>query len=207
MYTVSTLGIKRGFRLKWVVFLTVDGRLLSFRCMTSKLPSGGTLPEIRLPLVGGGEATLGQADHALNWRLVFIYRGLHCPICHQYLKKLDSLKADFLAAKAEIIVASGDPEERAAAMVEQEGLSLQVAYGLSIEQMKSLGLWISEPRSDDETDRPFAEPALFAINTDGKIQLIDQSNTPFNRSDLVELLDTVIWIQENDYPIRGTYGQ
>ena len=56
-----------------------------------------------------------------------------------------------------------------------------------------------EPRSSDETDRPFAEPALFAINSDGVIQLIDQSNTPFNRSDLDELLDTVIWIQENNY--------
>lgn len=174
---------------------------------TNKLDSGGILPEITLPLVSGSEATLGQAADPQNWRLVFIYRGLHCPICHQYLKKLDSLREQFLEAKAEIIVASGDPEEKAKAMVEQEGLKLQVAYGLSIEQMQSLGLWISEPRSTDETDRPFAEPALFAINTDGKIQLIDQSNTPFNRSDLVELLDTVIWVQENNYPIRGTYGQ
>ena len=174
---------------------------------THKLDSGGILPEITLPLIGGGEATLGKADDAQNWRLVFIYRGLHCPICHQYLKKLDSLKEDFLKAKAEIIVASGDPEEKAQTMVEEEALSLQVAYGLNIEQMQSLGLWISEPRSADEVDRPFPEPAMFAINTDGKIQLIDQSNTPFNRSDLAELLDTVIWIQENNYPIRGTYGQ
>lgn len=28
---------------------------------------------------------------------------------------------------------------------------------------------------------------------------------PFNRSDLAELLDTVEWIQTNDYLIRGTY--
>jgi len=35
--------------------------------------------------------------------------------------------------------------------------------------------------------------------------LIEISNTPFNRADLAELLDTVIWVQENDYPIRGTY--
>lgn len=174
---------------------------------TAKLDSGGLLPEIKLPLVNGGEATLGIADDANNWRLVFVYRGLHCPICHQYLKKLDSLKAQFLEAGAEIIVASGDPKEKAAAMVEEENLSLQVAYDLSVEQMQSLGLWISEPRSSDETDRPFPEPAMFAINTDGKIQLIDQSNTPLNRSDLTELLDTVIWIRENDYPIRGTYGQ
>lgn len=174
---------------------------------TNKLDSGGILPEITLPIVGGGQATLGQASQADHWRLVFIYRGLHCPICHEYLKKLDSLKDDFAQAKAEIIVASGDPEAKAAQMVAEEQLSLQVAYGLGIEQMRSLGLWISEPRSADEVDRPFPEPALFAINTDGKIQLIDQSNTPFNRSDLTELLDTVIWIRENDYPIRGTYGQ
>lgn len=174
---------------------------------THKLDSGGILPEITLPIVGGGEATLGQADNSDNWRLVFIYRGLHCPICHQYLKQLDSLKEKFLEAKAEIIVASGDPQEKAEAMVSEEGLTLQVGYGLSVEQMQALGLWISEPRSADETDRPFPEPALFAINTDGKIQLIDQSNTPFNRSDLNELLDTVIWVRENDYPIRGTYGQ
>jgi len=174
---------------------------------THKLDSGGILPEITLPTVEGPDVTLGKADDTSNWRLVFIYRGLHCPICHQYLKKLDSLKGKFLEAKAEIIVASGDPQEKAEAMVKEESLSLQVAYGLSIEQMQSLGLWISEPRSADEVEYPFPEPAMFAINTDGKIQLIDQSNTPFNRADLTELLDTVIWIQENDYPIRGTYGQ
>lgn len=174
---------------------------------SQKLDSGGILPEITLPLVGGGEATLGKADDSKNWRLVFIYRGLHCPICHKYLSKLNSLKAKFLAANSEIIVVSADPVEKAEAMLKEEGLDLQVAYGLGLEQMQSLGLWISEPRSDDTVDHLFPEPALFAINTDGKIQLIDQSNTPFNRSDLGELLDTVIWIQENNYPIRGTYGQ
>ncbi|MEM8550584.1 MAG: redoxin domain-containing protein [Verrucomicrobiota bacterium] len=174
---------------------------------SNKLYSGGILPEITLPLVGGGEATLGQADNPAHWRLVFIYRGYHCPICHQYLKQLESLKDKFLAAKAEIIVASGDPEGKAAKMVTDERLTYPVAYALSIPQMESLGLWISIPRSEQETDRPFAEPGLFAINTEGKIHLIDQSNTPFNRSDLNELLDTVEWVQENNYPIRGTYGQ
>ena len=172
-----------------------------------KLDSGGQLPEITLPLVGGGEATLGNADTPGNWRLVFIYRGLHCPICHKYLKKLNSLKDDFLKTKAEIIVASGDPKEKAEAMVAEEALEIQVAYDLTVPQMLSLGIWISEPRPTDDVDQPFPEPALFAINSEGKIQLIDQSNTPFNRSDLEELLDTVIWIRENDYPIRGTYGQ
>ena len=57
-----------------------------------------------------------------------------------------------------------------------------------------------------ETDRPFAEPATFALNKKGKIQLIELSNTPFNRADLSELLETLEWIDENDYPIRGTHS-
>lgn len=139
--------------------------------------------------------------------MVFIYRGYHCPVCHQYLKRLESLKDQFTGAKAEIIVASGDPVEKAQKMVEEEGLTFPVAYGLSTDQMQSLGLWISEPRSEKEADRPFAEPGLFAINENRKIHLIDQSNTPFNRADLGELLETVEWVRENNYPIRGTFGQ
>ncbi len=90
-------------------------------------------------------------------------------------------------------------------MVEKRRLTFPVGYGLTIEQMKELGLYISIPRSPEETDRPFAEPGTFAINGEGKIQLIELSNTPFNRADLVELQDTIEWIQDNDYPVRGTY--
>jgi hypothetical protein len=54
-------------------------------------------------------------------------------------------------------------------------------------------------------DTPFPEPGMSAINPDGKVQLIDVSNTPFNRSDPEELIETFDWIQEANYPIRGTY--
>ena len=172
---------------------------------TKKLSSGSRLPQITLSLVGGGKVTLGQPQNKGNWQLIFVYRGLHCPICKQYLKKLESLKDKFLATGATLVTVSGDPESKAVSMVESIGLSFPVGYGLSIEQMQALGLYISHPRSPQETDRPFAEPGMFAVNTEGKVQLIDISNTPFNRSDLGELLETVEWIQENDYPIRGTY--
>ena len=33
--------------------------------------------------------------------------------------------------------------------------------------MQALGLYVSTPRSPQETDRPFAEPGLFLINPDG----------------------------------------
>ncbi len=172
---------------------------------TQKLSSGGRLPEFTLPLVKGGSVTLGKPETEGNWQLVFVYRGFHCPICKQYLTKLESLKDQFLKFNAEVVAVSGDPEPKALKMVEAHGLTFPVAFDLSIEQMKELGLYISNPRSPDETDRPFSEPGMFAVNAEGNVQLIDISNTPFHRADLVEVVETVEWIQENNYPIRGTY--
>lgn len=161
---------------------------------------------MKLPLVGGGEVTLGTPTNHGHWQVVIIYRGLHCPLCHRYLARLEELRDGFSKAGAELIALSGDPLEKAEAMIREHQLKFPVAYGLSIAQMQELGLYVSDPRNPEETDRPFAEPATFAVNGDGKLHLIEISNTPFNRADLAELLDTVEWIQENDYPIRGTHA-
>lgn len=174
--------------------------------MSHKLTSGGTLPALILTLFGGGDVTLGKPTQEGNWQVVIIYRGLHCPLCRKYLARLEELKDGFAKAGAELVAVSGDPLEKAETMISEQGLTIPVAYGLTVEQMKELGLYISDPRSADETDRPFAEPATYAVNSDGLLHLIEISNTPFNRADLAELLDTVEWIRENDYPIRGTHS-
>ena len=91
-------------------------------------------------------------------------------------------------------------------MVESAKLAIPVDHSLSIQPIKKLRLYILNSSSHKETDRPFPEPGKFAINTEGKIHLIDISNTPFNRSDLGELLKIIECIKDNDYPIiRGTY--
>ncbi len=58
-------------------------------------------------------------------------------------------------------------------------------------------------RSPQETDRPFAAPATFAINPDCKVQVIDISNASFSRPDLASLLSGLKFIQEKQYPVRG----
>jgi len=171
----------------------------------NKLLSGSQLPEITLSLIKGSEVTLGQPHKKGNWQLTFVYRGLHCPLCKKYLQKLESLKTKFLAKGAEVVAVSGDPKDKAMQMVKSAKLSISVGYSLSIQQMKNLGLYISNPSSQEETDLPFPEPGMFAVNAEGKIHLIHVSNTPFNRSGLSELLETKECIKENDYPIRGTY--
>ena len=169
--------------------------------MPSSLAAGSRFPEMTLPLVGGGEVTLGGPG---GWRLVIVYRGKHCPLCRKYLAGLEEIKDDFAEIGVDIVLVSGDPEEKAAATVAEWGQTLPVAYGLSLAQMHELGLYVSDPRSPEETDRPFSEPGLFVLNPEGAIQIVDLSNAPFSRPDLAGIARGIAFVREKGYPIRGT---
>jgi hypothetical protein len=58
-----------------------------------------------------------------------------------------------------------------------------------------------------ETDHNFSEPALFVINENGGLQIVDLSNNPFVRPELESLVNGIGWIRnpDNNYPIRGTF--
>ncbi|KIN64588.1 Thioredoxin peroxidase [Sulfitobacter noctilucicola] len=169
------------------------------------LAAGSEFPNIEVPKLGGGTLVLGAPQGGHDWKLVVVYRGLHCPICKKYLAQLDDLTADFADLGVDVVAVSGDGEEKARSMVDEKELKLPLGYGLTISQMNELGLYISDPRSPQETDQPFAEPGLFVVNGEGKIQIIDISNAPFARPDLSSLVNGVKFVRENDYPIRGTH--
>ena len=99
---------------------------------------------------------------------------------------------------------SADPKEKAETEAADEKWRFPVGYDLSVDQMRTLGLYISEPRSPQETDRPFPEPALFITNPEGKLQIVDVSNAPFARPELNAVLSGLKFVQEKHYPIRGT---
>lgn len=169
--------------------------------MSKKLPAGADLPQIKLAAVGGGEVALGGQGE--KWQAIFVYRGLHCPICKTYLGKVEAKLGEFADMGAEVIAVSGDPKEKAEAFAEEVGLTMPVGYDLSVAQMRDLGLYISTPRSDTETDRPFPEPALFLTTPDGKVQIVEIANAPFVRPDLDLILRGLNRGKEG-YPIRGT---
>jgi len=166
-----------------------------------KLQAGAAMPALSVPKVGGGDIKIGDAG---RWQMVVVYRGKHCPICRRYLKGLDGLLEQFRALGAEVVAISGDPREKAETEAAEEGWRFPVGYGLTPEQMRTLGLYISEPRSPQETDRPFPEPGLFVVNPQGRAQVIDISNAPFARPDLQSVLNGLKFVQEKNYPIRGT---
>ncbi|WP_321575877.1 peroxiredoxin-like family protein [Sneathiella sp. P13V-1] len=173
---------------------------------SEKIKAGAAFPEFTVPLVEGGEIKVGGSNDEGRWKLVVIYRGLHCPLCAQYLEKLQSLKEDFLIQETDIIAISGDGLEKAKSQVAKGSLEIPIGYDLPISVMEKLGLYISNPRSPEETDRPFPEPGLFLIRPDGNVQIVDISNAPFSRPDLAMILRGSTFAREKNYPIRGTYS-
>ena len=166
-----------------------------------KIPAAAAFPKLELAAVGGAKVDVAAMP---GWRMLAVYRGKHCPLCKKYFKTLDGMVEDFKAAGVSVVAASADTKEKAEADVAEFGWRFPVGYGLTPDQMRTLGLYISEPRSAQETDRPFAEPGLFVVNPEGKIQIVEISNAPFARPDLAGILNGIKVIKERSYPIRGT---
>jgi len=168
---------------------------------STKLAAGAAFPDITIAQVGGGDLSPARQE---GWRMVVVYRGKHCPLCKKYLDRLNELHDDYQKAGISVIAVSGDPLGKARDQVSSGDLKFPVGYDLSPADMGRLGLYVSEPRSPEETDRAFPEPGLFVINPDNTLQIIDVSNAPFSRPDLGSLLDGLKFIQDKGYPIRGT---
>lgn len=171
-----------------------------------KLQAGIKFPNINVQMLSGDVKSLGTPDNGHDWKLVIVYRGQHCPICTKYLNQLETIKSSFTDVGVDIIAVSGDSKAQLESHLDKLDIEFPIAYGLTVEQMRTLGLYISEPRSEKETDHPFSEPAVFVINAEGDIQIIDISNAPFARPELAALANGLSFIRDNDYPIRGTHG-
>ena len=166
--------------------------------MSHKLMPGNGMPLISLSLLSGEQFSPGKRrDH---WELFVIYRGIHCPRCKTYLNKLEKLKSALEAIDVAFVVASADSRENAQKDANEHGWTMPVAYGFSLTDIQSLGLYAS--RHPD--GQFYAEPGLFVLNPEMKIQIIGVGNAASCRPDLDVLLDGIKGIQSRNLPITGT---
>ena len=149
------------------------------------------------------DATITIGAPKERWTMLFVYRGRHCPKCKAFLNKLNAMLADWQAI-LDVVVVSADTKEKALLDLEEFGWDFDLGYGLTEPQMRALGLYISSPLSEAETDSKFAEPGSFAIRPDGTLMLVDISNGPAARPDLEALLGGMKFNIDNNRPERGT---
>lgn len=174
---------------------------------TNKIHSGAVFPALPVQNLDGETMDISKPGGDADWRMIIVYRGVHCPLCTMYLNKLEESIAALADIGVDVAAVSADSKEQLEAHLERLDVNYPFYYGLTLEQMKHLGLYISVPRSDKETDHLFPEPGLFVINADGHLQVIDIANNPFTRAEPEALVSSLAWIRnpENNYPIRGTH--
>jgi len=172
-----------------------------------KLSAGTQLPTIIVNNQHDQSIELGKPHGENDWQLVVVYRGRHCPLCTRYLNELEKYQNQFAQLGVSISAVSADSKAQLNEHLNDLNITYPIGYGLTIKQMDSLGLYLSTPRNDTETDHVFAEPGLFVINQLGQVQVVDISNGPFVRPELEVLLSGIEFIRnpQNNYPIRGTF--
>lgn len=182
---------------------------------TERVKSGQPFPDIRVNTEDGRVVSLvptaapgGSTASSGRWTAVIFYRGQHCPVCTNFLNEAETMVGRFQGLGVDLVAVSADSQAQLERNREDDlNVSFPVYTGLTVEHMKMLGLYISEPMSDKETDHLFNEPAMFVVNPKNQIQLLDIANGPFFRPNLEQLLQGISYIIENRYPVRGTHDQ
>lgn len=172
-----------------------------------KLMPRQPVPPLEVATLGGGRWRLAEQSPE-HFTMIVFYRGLHCPICSNYLRDLDRKLADFEAMGLSVIAISSDDEERARQTKESWGLEkVTIGYGLDLGVARAWGLYISTGRGKTsvgiEEPPQFSEPGLFLVRPDGTLYASSVSTMPFARPHFGEVLKALEMIIEKDYPARG----
>ena len=160
------------------------------------------VPELDVATVGGGPWRL--AGQKPEWfTIVEFYRGYHCPRCKVHLLDLDHKIARFEERGCGVIAVSMDTQERAEASKREWGIGkLTLGYGLTEENARQWGLFISTPVQEKEP-YDFSEPAMFLVRPDGTLYSAVIHTTPFHRHHFADVMEAIDMIRARDYPPRG----
>ena len=159
-------------------------------------------PDLELPVVGGGHLRLADL-HPASFTMLVFNRGLHCPACQAQLRELDRRLDELTERGIEVVSISAETAERATRMRDEWGIArVPLAYGLSEEQMREWGLFVSRGVGGDEPP-VFNEPALFLLRPDGTVYYESLLSMPVGRPRLDDLFGGLDYWSAHDYPARG----
>lgn len=159
-------------------------------------------PDLEVETLDGGRWQL-SAQQPESFTMIVFYRGLHCPVCRQYLGELSGMGDEFESRGVEVIAVSGDTLDRAERARDQWELDgLKLGYELPVDVMRRWGLFVSKAIKDEEPDE-FGEPALVLVDPDGRVFYTAVNSMPFGRPKLEDIRDAVDFVKDRDYPARG----
>lgn len=174
-------------------------------------------PSLVVPTLSGETFDLSEQNPD-SFTIVVFYRGRHCPICIGQLKEVEASLDQAKKQGMNVIAISMDTKEKAADTAtaatasstdstennETDTFSLPVGYGMTEEQARNWGLYMSEGRPDTSEPSIFSEPGMYVIRPDNSVFCAQTQSAPFTRPNFQHLLGGLRYVLENDYPARGT---
>ena len=113
---------------------------------------------------------------------------------------------DFEKCGVQVVAVTSNAKELAEQSTREWGLDrLRVGYGLTIQNAREWGLFVSGAVKDTEPDH-FTEPGLFVVRADGTLYSSSVQTLPFARPTGAQLLSFLEFVIEKDYPARGEAG-
>jgi len=167
------------------------------------------VPDLELQTLDHGKFDLSKED-AQQGTVICFYRGLHCPICANYLTELEKRVSDFAERGVNVIAVSSDGQERTREMADKIGAKqLRFGYSFDLSEARNWGLYISTSRGKTsigiEEPTLFSEPGLFLITPQQTLYYGSTQTMPFVRPHFSELVGALDFAIANDYPARGEY--
>jgi peroxiredoxin len=164
-------------------------------------------PELAFDTLDAGHWSLAEQTPQ-NFTMLVFYRGLHCPVCRRYLTELNGLIGEFDKRGVATVITSTDNKQRAEQAKSGWSLAnLTVGYGVSIDQAREWGLYISTSRGMTSTgvEEPalFAEPGLFLVKPDRTLYWAAIQTMPFARPHVPEIAQAIDFVLSKNYPARG----
>ncbi|WP_431134099.1 peroxiredoxin-like family protein [Psychroserpens mesophilus] len=158
-------------------------------------------PDLHINLVNSAKWRLSDQNPE-HFTMVVFYRGKHCPICKTYLQTLQKHLEAFDDKGVNVIAISSDTEEKAKASYKEWNVGdLPIGYDFPLENADDWSLYRSNGIKDEP--KQFLEPALFLIRPNQELYASSIQTMPFARPKIEDILKSIDFVLENDYPARG----
>uniref|UniRef100_A0A7S0SX14 Thioredoxin domain-containing protein n=1 Tax=Chromulina nebulosa TaxID=96789 RepID=A0A7S0SX14_9STRA len=165
-----------------------------------KLIPGTQFPKIILPTISGNEINLQSNGEV---KLIVIYRGQFCPFCVATLDQIQEKLSKLNELNIKVIAVSADPVDVTKEFVAKKGYTFPFASNLTVDNIRQLGLYLSDPTNYIPQTYSFSEPAYFLVEEDNSIRYVDVSSHPFGgRVNVDYLVNGYKWVKSNiiDHP-------
>ena len=169
-----------------------------------KLMPDQPVPALAVDTLAGKRFDIA-AQSPKNFTQIVFYRGMHCPVCKNYLRSIDARLADFQGHGVETIAISMDSRERAQEAAKTWELQrLTIGYGLPEATARAWGLYLSKPIMPQEAPALFTEPGLFLVRPDRRLYYASVLSMPFGRPTVEDMLFGLGAVLARNFPARGT---